>query len=136
MKMKLKDEDKNTVSGGGHNDDVFAIVQSQVKNVIKNYSYKICDNQSELTCALKINFHSNLQRTSFSHIFQLQHTSSASSILYGHVHIRTCNLFFRFRFIFIFQRHYGCSFTTMCVRSSVAKLFECPAYVHSIGTTA
>ncbi len=107
MKMKLKDEDKNTVSGSGHSDDVFAIVQSQVKNLIKNYSNQMCDNQSELRCALKISFHSNLQRTSFSRISQLHHTSSASSILYGHFRIRTCNLLFRFSFIFIFQRHYG-----------------------------
>ncbi len=105
--MMLKDEDENTVSGSGHNDDVFATGQSQVKNLIKNYSYQICDNQSELRCALKIIFHSNLKRTSFSRIFQLHHISSVFSILYGHVRIRIYNLFFRFSFIFTFQCHYG-----------------------------
>ncbi len=103
--LKDEDEDKNTVSVSGHGDDVFATVQSRVKTLIKDYSYQICDNQSELRSALKISFHSNLQRTSFSRIFQLHHTSSASSILNGHVRIRTSNLFFRFSFIF--QRHNG-----------------------------
>ncbi len=105
--VTLKDEDENTVSGSDHSDDVFPTVQSQVKNFIKNYSYQICDNQSELRSVLKISFHSDLQHISFSRIFQLHHTSSASSILYGHVRIRTCNLFFCFSFIFIFKRHYG-----------------------------
>ncbi len=60
----LKDEDESTVSDSGHSDDVFATVQSQVKNLIKNYSYQICDKQSELRCALKISFHSKATRVS------------------------------------------------------------------------
>ncbi len=59
--------------------------------------------QYQNKCVLKISFHFNLQCPSFAHIFQLHCTSSASSVLYGHVHIRMCNLFSRFSFILHFS---------------------------------
>ncbi len=50
--LKDEDENENTTPGSDHSDHVFVTVQGQVKNLIKSYSYQICDNQSKLRCAL------------------------------------------------------------------------------------
>ncbi len=65
-----------------------------------------------------------------SHLAATSHTSSASSVFYGHVRIRTCNLFSRFSYILIFQYHYGRALSGNMIHWLEAREGNSPKFIY------